>query len=80
MLFTVQQNEKELISVNVTLEKFLPYYQEIVRRFMELSKIKTEEEKQEFLKSNYLCDIDLIFESRVMSMNTFQDFINFITD
>ena len=80
MLFTIQQNEKEIISVNVTLEKFLPYYQEIVRRFMELSKIKTEEEKQEFLKENYVCDIDLIFESKTMSMNTFQDFINFITD
>ena len=51
-----------------------------VRSEMAEQNLKTEIEKQEFMKDKYLCDIDEVYEIRNMSIDTLQDFIKFITN
>ena len=69
--------EPILFTVNIKNSDFLKYYKEITRRFCEIPDW-TEEEKQEYFKNNYVCDIDEVSLGD-MSIATLQDYIKFIT-
>lgn len=71
-------NEPILFTVNIKNKDFNNYYNEIWRRFWEFYNLKTEEQKQEYLKTSYICDIDEV-SIWDMSTNTLQDYIKFIT-
>lgn len=75
--YWINYKEPILFTVNIKNLDFQKYYKEVVKRFCEIPNW-TEEEKQEYFKNNYCCDIDEV-SLWDMSVSTLQDFIKFIT-
>lgn len=70
--------EEILFTIDLYYKDFDKYEKEIIKRFWEMEKLETEEEKQEYMKINYLCDISEV-EIWDMSINTLQDYLKFLT-
>lgn len=75
--YWINYKEPILFTVNIKNSDFQKYYKEITNRFLFMNKLNTAELQDEYIKENYICDIDEV-SIWDMSINTLQDYIKFI--
>ena len=69
---------KHNFTIEIREDKFDLWYKEVSRRFLELYKLETEEEKQEFMKEYPCFDIDESMWVGIMSPEHFEAMDNYL--
>jgi len=73
-------NEPTLFSIELSKDKAKLWYKEMMIRFWILNSLKTEEEKQKYMKTFNLYDIDEWRECWKISYSHFKDMLSLLFD